>query len=65
MKFINTALLALATLSTASAFVPAPAFSGRLANFELEAKKSVEDLGEDDLKGKKVLIRCDVNVPLD
>lgn len=33
--------------------------------FELEAKKSIEDLSEADLKGKKVLVRCDVNVPLD
>jgi phosphoglycerate kinase len=33
--------------------------------FELEAKKSIEDLTEADLKGKKVLVRCDVNVPLD
>ena len=33
--------------------------------FELEAKKSIEDLTEDELKGKKVLVRCDVNVPLD
>ena len=32
---------------------------------ELEAKKSIEDLSEDELKGKKVLVRCDVNVPLD
>jgi len=32
---------------------------------ELEAKKSVEDLTEAELKGKKVLVRCDVNVPLD
>jgi len=31
---------------------------------ELEAKKSIEDIA-DDLKGKKVLVRCDVNVPLD
>merc|ERR1712087_297827 len=31
----------------------------------LEAKKSIEDLGDDELKGKKVLVRCDVNVPLD
>merc|ERR1719393_910389 len=30
----------------------------------LQAKKSVEDLGEADLKGKTVLIRCDLNVPL-
>ena len=33
--------------------------------FELEAKKSVSDLADGELKGKKVLIRCDVNVPLD
>ena len=33
--------------------------------FELEAKKSIEDLSDAELKGKKVLIRCDVNVPLD
>jgi phosphoglycerate kinase len=32
---------------------------------ELEAKKSIEDLTEAELKGKKVLVRCDVNVPLD
>ena len=36
-----------------------------VANFELEAKKSIEDLADDELKGKKVLVRCDVNVPLD
>jgi phosphoglycerate kinase len=33
--------------------------------FELEAKKSISDLTEAELKGKKVLVRCDVNVPLD
>ena len=32
---------------------------------ELEAKKSIEDLSDAELKGKKVLVRCDVNVPLD
>jgi phosphoglycerate kinase len=31
---------------------------------ELEAKKSIEDIA-DQLKGKRVLVRCDVNVPLD
>lgn len=31
----------------------------------MEAKKSVGDLADDELKGKKVLIRCDLNVPLD
>ena len=34
------------------------------APVELEAKKSVADLSEADLKGKKVLIRCDLNVPI-
>mmetsp|Transcript_18533 Transcript_18533/g.33147 ORF Transcript_18533/g.33147 Transcript_18533/m.33147 type:complete len:405 (+) Transcript_18533:158-1372(+) len=29
------------------------------------AKKSIEDLTDEELKGKKVLVRCDVNVPLD
>ena len=28
-------------------------------------KKTIEDLSDADLKGKKVLIRCDLNVPLD
>merc|ERR1712051_399750 len=45
-----------------------PAFRTQLAipsSFELEAKKSVEDLTDDEIKGKKVLIRCDLNVPLD
>jgi len=28
-------------------------------------KKSITDLSDDDLKGKKVLVRCDLNVPLD
>merc|ERR1712190_458949 len=30
----------------------------------VEVKKSVMDLGDAELKGKKVLIRCDLNVPL-
>merc|ERR1719267_168539 len=36
----------------------------RIATVEM-AKKSVSDLTEADLKGKAVLIRCDLNVPLD
>jgi len=36
----------------------------RSATVEM-AKKSVGDLTEADLKGKKVLVRCDLNVPLD
>merc|ERR1712203_1079407 len=36
----------------------------RSAGVEM-AKKSVGDLSGDDLKGKTVLVRCDLNVPLD
>jgi len=66
MKFSATtvALTILSTLSTSSAFVPVPAFRA-VPSFELEAKKSIEDLADDELKGKKVLVRCDLNVPLD
>lgn len=31
----------------------------------MSTKKTIEDLTEADLKGKKVLVRCDLNVPLD
>eukprot|EP00541_Cyclophora_tenuis_P006001 CAMPEP_0116571772 /NCGR_PEP_ID=MMETSP0397-20121206/17768_1 /TAXON_ID=216820 /ORGANISM="Cyclophora tenuis, Strain ECT3854" /LENGTH=444 /DNA_ID=CAMNT_0004099951 /DNA_START=25 /DNA_END=1359 /DNA_ORIENTATION=- len=72
MKFFTAALFALAaTASTSAAFAPARSFGVRAParvmefDFELEAKKSIEDLTEDELKGKKVLVRCDVNVPLD
>eukprot|EP00565_Helicotheca_tamesis_P005760 CAMPEP_0185728570 /NCGR_PEP_ID=MMETSP1171-20130828/3901_1 /TAXON_ID=374046 /ORGANISM="Helicotheca tamensis, Strain CCMP826" /LENGTH=138 /DNA_ID=CAMNT_0028397293 /DNA_START=47 /DNA_END=460 /DNA_ORIENTATION=+ len=64
MKF-SAVVLALAAMATnTSAFVPAGPTFGVRAPVELEAKKSIEDIG-DDLKGKKVLVRCDVNVPLD
>ena len=37
-----------------------------MSRFSLEmAKKSVGDLTEADLKGKRVLVRCDLNVPLE
>merc|ERR1711871_1543866 len=49
--------------SCAGAFAPVNKAAVR-APVELEAKKSVADLSEADLKGKKVLIRCDLNVPL-
>jgi len=69
MKFFTSALIALvATASTASAFAPATSFGVRTAptfSTELEAKKSISDLSDEELKGKKVLVRCDVNVPLD
>jgi len=70
MKFSTTtvALTLLSAFLTGSAFVPSPAFRTQIAipsAFELEAKKSIEDLADEDIKGKKVLIRCDLNVPLD
>jgi len=68
MKFFNAALFVLATASSSAAFAPARTFGVRTAVpslVELEAKKSIEDLTDAELKGKKVLIRCDVNVPLD
>merc|ERR1719486_1424982 len=62
-------MLALAAGSLAA--FNAPTFSrigasrvARSASIEM-AKKSVGDLSEADLKGKKVLVRCDLNVPLD
>lgn len=54
-----------------STFAAVAAFNARLGSFRavtrsLEmAKKSVSDLTEADLKGKRVLVRCDLNVPLD
>jgi phosphoglycerate kinase len=69
MKFSTVALALLATCSSASAFAPAPTFGVRSfaapSLVELDAKKSIEDLTEAELKGKKVLVRCDLNVPLD
>mmetsp|Transcript_27741 Transcript_27741/g.58284 ORF Transcript_27741/g.58284 Transcript_27741/m.58284 type:complete len:443 (+) Transcript_27741:58-1386(+) len=71
MKLINAAI-ALLTIPAVAAFAPvAPSFGVRTIgapstfDFALDAKKSIEDLTEAELKGKKVLIRCDVNVPLD
>jgi len=67
MKFSKALFFLLAGASSTSAFAPANSF-GRVAApsvMELEAKKSIEDLTDDELKGKKVLVRCDVNVPLD
>jgi len=70
MKFISAVVLALAA-SNVSAFAPATPSFGVRQSFapaslvELDAKKSIEDLSDDELKGKKVLVRCDVNVPLD
>merc|ERR1712087_402498 len=63
MQFSKALLCLLASASGAAAFAPARTFGG--VNTALEAKKSIEDLSDDELKGKKVLVRCDVNVPLD
>merc|ERR1712087_1065622 len=63
MQFSKALLCLLASASGAAAFAPARTFGG--VNTALQAKKSIEDLTEDELKGKKVLVRCDVNVPLD
>merc|ERR1712087_951105 len=63
MQFSKALLCLLASASGAAAFAPARTFGG--VNTALEAKKSIEDLADDELKGKKVLVRCDVNVPLD
>eukprot|EP00591_Stephanopyxis_turris_P005630 CAMPEP_0195506694 /NCGR_PEP_ID=MMETSP0794_2-20130614/267_1 /TAXON_ID=515487 /ORGANISM="Stephanopyxis turris, Strain CCMP 815" /LENGTH=428 /DNA_ID=CAMNT_0040633099 /DNA_START=80 /DNA_END=1362 /DNA_ORIENTATION=- len=70
MKFTSSALALLAMCSQVSAFTAPIAFGTRSAvrpsfDFELEAKVSIADLADSDLKGKKVLVRCDVNVPLD
>jgi len=63
MNFSKAVLCLLATASSASAF--APAQFGSRSSVALDAKKSIEDLKDAELKGKKVLVRCDVNVPLD
>ncbi|KAL7580746.1 hypothetical protein ACA910_001030 [Epithemia clementina (nom. ined.)] len=69
MKFSTTVLALLATCATTSAFAPLPTFGVRSVAapsiLELDAKKSIEDLTDEELKGKKVLVRCDLNVPLD
>jgi len=67
MKFSKTVFALLATAASTQAFAPAASFRSVAAPslVELEAKKSIEDLSDEELKGKKVLIRCDLNVPLD
>merc|ERR1719327_1733943 len=68
MKF--AVILAL-LVSSASAFAPATRWASPVASRQasarvsMMAKKSVGDMSKGDLEGKKVLIRCDVNVPLD
>jgi len=62
----NTVRLAFVA-SAAGAYsgaMPSKISQSRVGAIEM-AKKSVGDLTEADLKGKKVLVRCDLNVPLD
>jgi len=47
-----------------SGAMPSKIGQSRVGAIEM-AKKSVGDLSEADLKGKTVLVRCDLNVPLD
>jgi len=63
-------MFSIAALGLAPSFTPA--VSSKMAMSKMArssvvemAKKSVGDLTEADLKGKKVLVRCDLNVPLD
>jgi len=52
-------------VALANAFAPMGALRS-MSRLSLEmAKKSVGDLTEADLKGKRVLVRCDLNVPLE
>merc|ERR1719324_1540309 len=68
---MKTVALFLALIAGATAFAPArhAAWVSRATPsrgmVQMMAKKSVGDLTEADLKGKKVLVRCDLNVPLD
>lgn len=52
-----------------AAFIPSGAFQAQTcrarSNVVTMAKKSVGSLGEADLKGKRVFVRVDLNVPLD
>merc|ERR1719454_29272 len=61
--FIARLIVLLAVLAITSAFAPMGGMRS-MGRFLEMAKKSVGDLGEADLKGKRVLVRCDLNVPL-
>merc|ERR1712070_796676 len=62
---LNFALL-FTTVAAFNGAVPSMLQHSRVARMgDIEmVKKSVGDLTEDDLKGKKVLVRCDLNVPM-
>merc|ERR1719261_1120258 len=57
--------LVLALATSAAAFAPGARSWVRRGQVSMMAKKSVADLSAAELKGKKVLVRCDLNVPLD
>jgi phosphoglycerate kinase len=62
----NNLVCSLATLQIVRlAFGVSRVYSAARVRLELDAKKSIEDLSDDELKGKRVLVRCDLNVPLD
>jgi len=76
MNLIDAALVAvLASTVSVTAFTPVSNFNFRTStstfNFELQGKKwgklvgPTSDLSDDAIQGKKVLVRCDMNVPLD
>jgi len=60
-------MFAIASFGLAPSFASSKMAQSKLARSSVVemAKKSVGDLSEADLKGKKVLVRCDLNVPLD
>ena len=67
---MRTSALLLAAALGVSAYAPlsgsriSASRVARSATVEM-VKKSVGDLAGEELKGKKVLVRCDLNVPLD
>merc|ERR1711988_793685 len=64
-KMKTFAVLAFAAAASAFTGVPASRLHTSKVNAISMVKKSVGDLSEDDLAGKRVLVRCDLNVPLD
>ena len=61
---MHAALCTGASAFAPSAWVTKSVAGNRMASVA-EAKKSIEDIPKADLKGKKVLVRCDLNCPLD
>ena len=59
----RTLIIALIVAQALAFYGPARTMRA-VSSFLDMAKKSVGDLGEADLKGKKVLVRCDLNVPV-